>query len=143
MWLRTKVLCKRFKCSPCQEKHLEPPIIRRVLRANVLEVLCRRLETHRGPQSKGGPGGLLRTGSVSKAWHTALHIWPVPQSELPFPLGPALCIFKQAILSHHECFGGNHGETLIPFHKIMSGRGRGQRGGACRPFCKSFKYLWH
>jgi hypothetical protein len=28
----------------------------------------------------------------------------------------------------------------IPFPKIQSASGKGQRGGACRPFCKSFKY---
>lgn len=48
--------------------------------------------------------------------------------------------FQQAILSHHKCFGGNHREALIPFPKITSTRGKGQGGGACRPFCKSFKY---
>lgn len=48
--------------------------------------------------------------------------------------------FKQATLSHHKCFSGNHREALIPFPKITSGTGKGQRGGVCRPFCRSFKY---
>lgn len=30
--------------------------------------------------------------------------------------------FKQAILSHHKRFGGNHREALILFPKITSGR---------------------
>lgn len=48
--------------------------------------------------------------------------------------------FKQAILNHQKCFGGNHRKALNAAPKITSGRGKGQRGGACRPFCKSFKY---
>lgn len=81
-----------------------------------------------------------RLSEQSLADHTTHHIWLLPQHELPFPLGPALCIFKQAILGHHKHFGGNHREALIPFLKITSGGGKGQRGGVWRPFCKSFKY---
>lgn len=79
-------------------------------------------------------------GSVCKTQIT-LHIWLLPQHELPLPLSPALCIFFQrAILRHHKCFGGNRRVALIPFPKITSARGKGQGGGACGPFCKSFKY---
>lgn len=77
---------------------------------------------------------------MSRAWQITLHIWLVPRHELPALPALHSAFFKQAILSPHKCFGGNHREALIPFPKITSDRGKGQRGGACRPFCKSFKY---
>lgn len=76
--------------------------------------------------------------------------WAKPRSQYTSGFCPSMnysslsaldsAFFPQAILSHHECLGGNHWEALIPFPKITSTRGKGQGGGAGRPFCKSFKY---
>lgn len=115
-------------------------IIRRYLRANVLSALSWQQEAHLGPQLKCSPHGLLGTGWSSTAQKITPHSWLLTQHGLPLPLSLPSACFQQAILSHHKCFGGNHREALLPFPKITSARGQGQRGGACRPFCKSFKY---
>lgn len=76
--------------------------------------------------------------SVSKTQIT-LHIWLLPQHELPLPLHPA-----QVILSHPKCLGGNHREALIPFPKITSTRGKGQGGRwSLQAILQKFQISWH
>lgn len=114
--------------------------IRRYLRANPLSVLSWQQEAHLGPLVQTQPTWSARDRLVSPAQKITPHIWLLSQHGLPLPLSLPLACFQQAILSHHKCLGGNHREALLPFPKITSARGQGQRGGACRPFCKSFKY---
>lgn len=77
--------------------------------------------------------------SVSKT-QIALHIWLLPQHELPLPLRRALCIFSTSHSQPSQVPWWESQGGLIPFPKITSTRGKGQGGGAYGPFCKSFKY---
>lgn len=111
----------------------------------MLQVLSRGQEAHLDTPSKCSPHGLLGADSVSKAQTITLNIWLLPQHELSLPLSPAHSIFKKkqtqkTLPSHYKCFSGNQPGGPIPFPKIKSAHSKGQRGGACRPFCKSFKY---